>query len=88
MRSRGISSTKGRIKIATAQGLAMNTNVHALTEKIQALNTEQIHEVESFVEFLRVRGEGRSLAHASAVTSEPAFAAVWDNPEDDAYDAL
>jgi len=28
------------------------------------------------------------LSHTSASHSEPAFAAVWNNPEDDAYDAL
>jgi hypothetical protein len=66
----------------------MSTNVQALTDTIQTLNTEQIHEVESFVEFLRVRGEERNLARTAAATSEAAFATVWNNSEDEAYDAL
>jgi hypothetical protein len=30
----------------------------------------------------------RALTRAAAATSEPAFAAIWNNPEDDVYDAL
>jgi hypothetical protein len=66
----------------------MTTSVQALAEKIQTLNPEQFHEVESFVEFLRIRGEERTLVRAASATSEAAFAAVWNNPEDEAYDAL
>ncbi len=60
----------------------------ALTEKIQSLTAEQIVEVEDFVEFVRLRGQQRSLARAACAVSAPAFDAVWDNPEDAAYDAL
>jgi hypothetical protein len=66
----------------------MHANAGALTEKIQSLSAEQIAEVEDFVEFLRLRGQERQLTGASAAASAPAFAAVWDNPEDAAYDAL
>jgi hypothetical protein len=59
-----------------------------LIEKIQALPPERIAEVEDFVEFLRLREEERALTRAAAVVSAPALAAVWDNPEDAAYDAL
>ena len=65
----------------------MNAHVHALSEKIQALNDEQIAEVEDCVEFLRLCGQERQLSHASAAASAAVFAAVWNNPEDDVYDA-
>lgn len=59
-----------------------------LLEKIQALPPERIEEVEDFVEFLRGREQDRALTRAAAAVSAPAFAAAWDNPEDEAYDAL
>lgn len=60
----------------------------ALIEKIGALPSERIAEVEDFVDFIRARHSDRALAHASLAASGPAFAQVWGNPEDDAYDAL
>ena len=66
----------------------MNSNASALTEKIQSLSAEQIVEVEDFVEFVRLRGQERRLARVSSTVSAPAFEAVWNNPEDAAYDAL
>ena len=66
----------------------MRLNLNVLCEKIQTLSAEQISEVEDFVEFLRVRGQERVLTRAAAAVSAPAFAAVWNNPEDDVYDAL
>jgi hypothetical protein len=36
----------------------------------------------------RDRDTDRQLAHAAAAASEPAFAKVWDNPEDDVYDRV
>jgi hypothetical protein len=60
----------------------------ALIEKIQALPLEQLAEVEHFVDFIRLHGQQRALTRAAAAASTPAFAAVWDNPEDDPYDAL
>jgi len=60
----------------------------ALIEKIQALPTERIAEVEDFVDFIRLREQERALIRAAAATSAPAFAAIWNNPDDDAYDAL
>lgn len=66
----------------------MSLNVNTLSEKIQTLSAEQISEVEDFVEFLRVRGRERELTRATAAASAPAFAAIWNNPEDDVYDAL
>jgi hypothetical protein len=66
----------------------MNSNIETLTERIHSLSAEQIAEVEDFVEFIRLQGERRRWARAAAAASEPAFAAVWDNPEDAAYDDL
>ncbi len=66
----------------------MPMNTQALIDKIKALPAERISEVEDFVDFIRLRDRQRSLARAAAAASEPAFAAVWSNPEDDAYDAL
>jgi hypothetical protein len=66
----------------------MNSIADTLTEKIHSLSAEQIAEVEDFVEFVRLRGQQRTLSRAAAAVSSPAFEAVWDNPEDAAYDAL
>ena len=66
----------------------MNSNASALTEKIQSLSAEQIVEVEDFVEFVRLRAKERGLTRAASAISAPAFEAVWNNPEDAAYDAL
>jgi hypothetical protein len=37
---------------------------------------------------LRARDEHRQLVEAAGRLSEPALAAVWDNPEDDVYNDL
>jgi hypothetical protein len=60
----------------------------SLIEKIKALPPDHITEVEAFVDFIAERAQGRALTRAAAQTSAPAFAKVWNNPEDDAYDAL
>jgi hypothetical protein len=66
----------------------MSRNTGNLAEKTQTLSSEQIAEVEAFVEFLQVRGQDRAVARAASAASEPAFERVWSNPEDDACDAL
>jgi len=66
----------------------MNGNASALAEKIHSLSEEQFVEVEDFVEFVRLRGQERALTRAASEVSAPAFEAVWNNPEDAAYDAL
>jgi hypothetical protein len=66
----------------------MNSIASTLAEKIQSLSAEQIVEVEDFVEFVRLRGQERGLIRAAKAVSAPAFEAVWNNPEDAAYDAL
>jgi hypothetical protein len=63
-------------------------NAQALLEKIQALPIERIAEIEDFVEFVAAREQQRSLIRAAASASVPAFAAIWNNPDDDVYDAI
>jgi hypothetical protein len=66
----------------------MSTDTQALIEKIQALPAERIAEIEDFVDFVRLREQERALTRAAAATSAPSFAAIWSNPDDDAYDAI
>lgn len=66
----------------------MPAATQALIDKIQALPAERIAEVEDFVDFIRMREQERALARTAAATSAPAFAAIWNNPDDDVYDAL
>jgi hypothetical protein len=60
----------------------------ALLEKIKALPVERIAEIEDFVDFIAAREQERSFTRAVSAASAPSFAAVWNNPEDDVYDAL
>ena len=59
-----------------------------LIQKISRLPATRIAEVEDFVDFLAQRDldPDRQLVHAAITASEPAFATVWNNPEDDVYD--
>lgn len=66
----------------------MIANAEILIEKIQALPPERLAEVDDFVDFLQLREQQRSLTSMAAQVSVPAFAKVWDNTEDEAYDAL
>lgn len=58
-----------------------------LISKIRTLRPERVAEVEDFVDFLHQRDEDYRLTLAAARLSEPSFAAVWDNPEDDVYNS-
>lgn len=60
----------------------------ALIEKLNTLPSERLAEVEDFVDFIRQRDQERGLVRASGAASAPAFAAVWENAEDDVYDAI
>lgn len=62
--------------------------VEALIEKLKALPPERRAEVEDFIDFLQHRETDRHLAGEAAQISEPAFKAVWDNPDDTEYDRL
>ena len=68
--------------------LFMPPNTRALIEKIQALPAERIDEVEDFVDFIAIRAQDQALTRAAAAMSAPVFAKIWNNPDDDAYDAL
>jgi hypothetical protein len=59
-----------------------------LLAKIRRLAPERVAEVEDFVDFLRQRDEEQQLTEAASRLSEPAFAKVWENPDDADYDRL
>lgn len=63
-------------------------DTRSLLEKLKSLPPQRQAEVEDFVDFLRSRDEDRHLATVAAKTSEPAFAAIWDNDDDAEYDRL
>ncbi len=58
-----------------------------LIDKIKALPPDKIAEVVDFVDFLSHRDD-RLLVEAASRISEPAFAEVWNNPDDAEYDLL
>jgi hypothetical protein len=60
----------------------------ALLEKIQFLPPDRIAGIENFVAFIAAREQARAQGLAAAAASTPSFAAIWQNPEDNAYDAL
>jgi hypothetical protein len=66
----------------------MVADTQALIKKIKALPAERIAEVEDFVDFISLREQERALTRAAAAAGAPAFAAIWNNPDDDAYDSL
>jgi hypothetical protein len=66
---------------------ARSDREQALIAKIRDLAEERVAEVEDFVDFLRSRDEQRRPVEAAERLSEPSLAAVWDNPEDDVYNA-
>lgn len=59
-----------------------------LIEKLKSLPPQRRAEVEDFVDFLRSRETDQQLTRAATQASEPAFKAVWDNPDDAEYDRL
>jgi hypothetical protein len=58
-----------------------------LIDKLKELPPQRLAEVENFVDFLRTREE-RRLTRVTGMTSESAFAKVWENDEVAAYDRL
>jgi hypothetical protein len=66
----------------------MPTDPKTLIDKIKALPSERIDEVEDFVDFLAARSRDEGLTRAAASASANSFARVWDNPEDSVYDEL
>jgi hypothetical protein len=66
----------------------MPADAKALMKKIQTLPVERLAEVEDFVDFIASREQERAISRAAAAVSQPVFAAIWSNPEDDVYDAI
>jgi len=66
----------------------MSHNAQDLIKKIEQLPAERIAEVEDFIDFLRMRDRERAHTRAATAASAASFAAIWDNPDDAAYDAL
>ncbi len=66
----------------------MTANEQLLMEKIKQLPPQRLAEVEDFIDFLRGRENDQQLTRSAAKLSQPGFAAVWENPEDAAYDRL
>lgn len=66
----------------------MSVDDQALIEKLKSLPPQRRAEVEDFVDFLKTREDELRLTRAAAQVSEPAFKAIWDNPEDADYDRL
>lgn len=60
-------------------------DTRALLERIEALPPERIAD---FVDIIARRERLRDVSRAAAASSEAAFAAVWNNPEDDVYRSL
>jgi hypothetical protein len=60
----------------------------SLLAKIRGRPPERLAEVEDFVDFLYQREQERPLSQATTKSSEDAFANIWDNPDDAAYDGL
>ncbi len=68
--------------------IVMRINTKILIEKIHALSPERLAEVDDFVEFLRLKEQRRLLINPAAKISESVFTKIWDNSDDEAYDAL
>ena len=66
----------------------MPADPQALFDKIQSLPPERIAEVDDLVDFIASRAQGEQLVRSAMAVSAASFAAMWENPEDDAYDAL
>ena len=79
-------SRNARTDYPAATVVLMATPPERLIEKISRLPANRVAEVEDFVDFIALRDTDRQLARAATAASEPAFAEVWANPEDDVYD--
>jgi len=63
-------------------------HIRDLIDKLEALPPERIAEVEDFIDFLKQRDQDRQWTRDATKAAEPAFAKVWDNPDDAVYDQL
>lgn len=60
----------------------------ATMSKLKALPPARLAEVLDFIEFLETKEQQHGWTRTALSASEPALQAVWDNPEDAAYDRL
>ena len=60
----------------------------ALIDKLRALPAERLAQVEDFIDFIRARHLEQKLATDFTAASAPAFSGVWENAEDDVYNAV
>ena len=63
------------------------SGLEMLIEKIKSLPPDRQNEVEDFIDFIAARSGDSALVYAAKTASAAAFARVWENPEDDIYDA-
>lgn len=67
----------------------MNTgHIQQMVKKLKALPPERVAEVEDFIDFLQARNNDRGLVQAAQAITESRLKAIWDNPDDAAYDRL
>ncbi len=61
----------------------MHSATEGLNRKIRSLTPEQLLKVEELIDTLQTEDQARSILPLS----EPSFAGVWNDPENDVYDA-
>lgn len=64
-----------------------NAILEKLIRKIGALPRARVAEVDDFVDFIGQRENEIALRNAARDASAPSLARVWNNSEDDVYDA-
>ena len=57
-------------------------------KKLETLSQKKLAEVDRFVDLLRRRDREKLLLRAAMRSAEPAFARVWHDDSDAAYDRL
>jgi hypothetical protein len=62
--------------------------IDQVIQKLQALSPERVPGVEDFIDFLSQRDTERGPTRAAMAATEPTLNAIWDNPDDAAYDQL
>ena len=78
-----LGTTEKECWTTTKEGILAQT-AENLKLKIESLTPEQLAKVEALIDSMRADAHTR----ASMYLSEPAFEAIWDDPENDLYDAL
>ena len=63
-------------------------HIQQMVKKLQKLPPAKVAEVEDFIDFLSSRDDDRALVQAGKAITEPRLKAIWDNPDDAAYDRL